>query len=580
MEYVLLIIFFSGSYYLANEINYRIFKDKNNEILNIFSISIIFLFIYLINSYQLILNIKGGYANYFIITIICLSSFLYFKDKLKKKTTFSLKKINYFVLIIAFLYFILVGFQAQDQDSLRYHLPIAKKIIDGNFFQNHWLDYTAISSHEFINVLFLYLNIDNGSSIINFIFLLLYIRATIHFCKVNGHNDCDLSNLLILLSSPYLISLLTSQKLYFLPSFLVTLIFFYLYLNHKKIDNLSLHLMGISVSFCFVTKATFAPYFIVFFILVIWLKKNKKDILFFYLCQFIFFIIIYFPILFIKSKIYDDPFIPFFSINNANYEWLNHYKFWLTAWEMDFTDKIKNPYIKLIMTPIKLIIPFKLSEIFKCLGIGMLFIFFLSYKNKHVLLLVIFFFLNVFFLFNTQTRWFLPLLILISLLAISNKNKILKKIIQIQSIAIIIILIPLSLLTITQKLNIIEREFVKKLFIDSYNINLDLDNNYKNEKIFTSLNTFYFFKNYIPIYYPEIVLKIDKNFYIKNYRKNILILWDQRGGGLSRFESFEKFIDKSFRCNKYKHLKEYTFNNTRFFILDKRKKINLYRLKC
>ena len=70
MEYFLLIIFFSGSYYIANKINLKIFKKKNDEILNIFSISIIFLVIYLINSYQLILNVKGGFVNYFIVTII------------------------------------------------------------------------------------------------------------------------------------------------------------------------------------------------------------------------------------------------------------------------------------------------------------------------------------------------------------------------------------------------------------------------------------------------------------------------------------------------------------------------------
>ena len=85
MEYFLLIIFFSGSYYIANKINLKIFKKKNDEILNIFSISIIFLVIYLINSYQLILNVKGGFVNYFIVTIICVSSFLYFKEKFEKK---------------------------------------------------------------------------------------------------------------------------------------------------------------------------------------------------------------------------------------------------------------------------------------------------------------------------------------------------------------------------------------------------------------------------------------------------------------------------------------------------------------
>lgn len=579
MEYFLLIIFFSGSYYIANKINLKIFKKKNDEILNIFSISIIFLVIYLINSYQLILNVKGGFVNYFIVTIICVSSFLYFKEKFEKKIFFNFKELNYFVLLIFFLYFILIGFQAADEDSLRYHLPIAKKILENSFFENHWLDYITISSHEFINVLFLYLNVANGSSIINFIFLLLYFKAASFFYKKNNLCNKDQSNLLIILSSPYLVSLLTSQKLYFMPSFLITLVFVYLYLNLKKIDNLKLHLMGFVIIFCFITKATFTPYFILFFISIFWFIKNKKDILFFYIYQFIAFIFIYFPILYIKNKIYNDPFIPFISINSENFEWYKQYKFWLTAWEMDYTDNIKNIFIKLIATPVKLTVPLGLSDIFKCLGIGTLFIFTISYKNKYAFMLLIFFFLNVFLLFNTQTRWFLPFLILISFLAIFEKNQLLSKAIKVQSVAVITLLIPLALLTITQKLNIIEKNYVKKLFIDSYKINIYLKKNHKNEKIFTSLNTFYFFDNYIPIYYPEIVLKYDKNFYKKNYKKDNLILWDDRKD-YSRFENFEEFIKKSFDCTKYHHIKELTFNTSRFFILDKRKKINLYRLKC
>lgn len=314
----------------------------------------------------------------------------------KKKTAFIFKKFNYYLLVIFFLYFILLGFPVAEEDSLRYHLPIAKKILNNNFFDNYWLDYITISSQEFINVLFLCLNTENGSSIINFIFLMLYFKAAIYFYKNNNLCNEDQSNLLILLSSPYLVSLLTSQKLYFMPSFLVTLVFVYLYLNARKIDNYKLHLMGFVITFCFVTKATFVPYFILFYISIIWLKKNIKNILHFYFYHFITFIIIYIPILYIKYKIFNDPFIPFISLNSENIEWYKEYKFSLTAWEMDFTDNIKNNFLKLIITPIKLIIPLSLSDIFKCLGIGVIFVFSLSQKNKYVFLLILFFFFKYF----------------------------------------------------------------------------------------------------------------------------------------------------------------------------------------
>lgn len=93
MEYLLLIVFFSGTYNIANKINLKIFKTNNDEILDIFSISIIFLIIYLINSYQLILNIKVDYANYLVFIIICLSSFFYITDIIKKKLHLFLKNL-------------------------------------------------------------------------------------------------------------------------------------------------------------------------------------------------------------------------------------------------------------------------------------------------------------------------------------------------------------------------------------------------------------------------------------------------------------------------------------------------------
>jgi hypothetical protein len=576
MEYLLLIVFFSGTYNIANKINLKIFKTNNDEILDIFSISIIFLIIYLINSYQLILNIKVDYANYLVFIIICLSSFFYITDIIKKKTAFIFKKFNYYLLVIFFLYFILLGFPVAEEDSLRYHLPIAKKILNNNFFDNYWLDYITISSQEFINVLFLCLNTENGSSIINFIFLMLYFKAAIYFYKNNNLCNEDQSNLLILLSSPYLVSLLTSQKLYFMPSFLVTLVFVYLYLNARKIDNYKLHLMGFVITFCFVTKATFVPYFILFYISIIWLKKNIKNILHFYFYHFITFIIIYIPILYIKYKIFNDPFIPFISLNSENIEWYKEYKFSLTAWEMDFTDNIKNNFLKLIITPIKLIIPLSLSDIFKCLGIGVIFVFSLSQKNKYVFLLILFFFLNIFLLLNTQTRWFLPFLILISFLSTFRKNQILSKIIKVQSIAIISVLVPLALITLLYNFKIINADKVINKFQSSAAIIKEVNKITKGNKVFTNINHWYKLKNYVPIYYPKLSVMQNKNIYLDEIKNNDYALWEDKSFDI------KDLANEYLHCNEYKLVKSFMLNNTRNFLLEKEKsEFNLYQLtKC
>jgi hypothetical protein len=576
MEYLLLIVFFSGTYNIANKINLKIFKTNNDEILDIFSISIIFLIIYLINSYQLILNIKVDYANYLVFIIICLSSFFYITDILKKKTAFIFKKFNYYLLVIFFLYFILLGFPVAEEDSLRYHLPIAKKILNNNFFDNYWLDYITISSQEFINVLFLCLNTENGSSIINFIYLMLYFKAAIYFYKNNNLCNEDQSNLLILLSSPYLVSLLTSQKLYFMPSFLVTLVFVYLYLNARKIDNYKLHLMGFVITFCFVTKATFVPYFILFYISIIWLKKNIKNILHFYFYHFITFIIIYIPILYIKYKIFNDPFIPFISLNSENIEWYKEYKFSLTAWEMDFTDNIKNNFLKLIITPIKLIIPLSLSDIFKCLGIGVIFVFSLSQKNKYVFLLILFFFLNIFLLLNTQTRWFLPFLILISFLSTFRKNQILSKIIKIQSIAIISVLVPLALITLLYNFKIINADKVINKFQSSAAIIKEVNKITKGNKVFTNINHWYKLKNYVPIYYPKLSVMQNKNIYLDEIKNNDYALWEDKSFDI------KDLANEYLHCNEYKLVKSFILNNTRNFLIKKQKsEFNLYQLtKC
>ena len=55
-----------------------------------------------------------------------------------------------------------------DEDSLRYHLEIGKKINNGSFYNNVWFDYITLGAHEFIISMGLDINFENISSYTNF----------------------------------------------------------------------------------------------------------------------------------------------------------------------------------------------------------------------------------------------------------------------------------------------------------------------------------------------------------------------------------------------------------------------------
>ena len=587
MQYIILAIIFLGGYSAAIKFNQNFVGSKDDHLINIFVFSVIFLLIYLINSYLLILNIELRIINFLFFIFFLVSFLLLFLKKIKFKILSSNKlnifKKNYLITLILFCYFILILFPAFDEDSLRYHLPIGKKMLDGNFFVNHWFDYISLGANEFINVFFLNLNISYGSSIINYIYLIFFIVSIFSFQKkiIKHSNDNFLLNVLILISSPYLISLLTSQKLFLMPSVLSVLVIIYVFFYSEKINNFSLNIMGAVLIFCFLCKLTFITYLIFFYCAVFFFKFKKVNIIKFFLTQLLILIIMYFPILYIKYVIYKDPFLPIISLNKNNYDWFSEYKPWLTSYQLDITDTIENNLIKYILLPLKLIFPLAFSDIFKSLGLGVLLILTCNFDDKKIKYLSIFFFFNVLVLQNTQTRWFLPFLIFISFFANINKYKLFKNLIKFQSICALIIIIPLSIITVLSIFNLPKTDYFKNLFYNSNTITKEINQKYNDQNIYTSLNTFHDIKNFIPIYYPQIVLKMDKNYYLKSYKKNDLVLWKKlERYALGDFKSFDEFAYTAFKCSKYTLVKKYKYNNSRFFIINKTSEVFLYRLNC
>ena len=572
MNNILSVLCILGIYNFSQKLSVLNFKSRNNIILTTFIFSLVFFFIYIVNAYLFIFDVSSKTFSiiFFIISLFFAFDFLiknYFKIYNSINNNFN-SKLTIFSVIS---FFILSYMQPSDEDSIRYHLEIPQKIIDGTFYENTWFDYITIGTNEFINLFGLHFGFLNTSSILNFIYLLFIILSNKFFFKKRNIGTEWLGSILIL-SSPYVIALIASQKMYLLPSYIVAYSIAYLYIHKNQIFYRDILLIISLNIFAVVTKPIFIPYLgMVIFYSLFFLKYNLKNKI--YLLIFILSIsfMAYLPIGIIKFKIYQDPFLPVVSINKLNFDWWSIYsKEVLTSGQMDFTDQLSNFY-KLVLIPIKLIIPLRIEDLFKTLGLGMFFLYFLEYKkNKNLFFLILLFTLSVLILKNYQSRWFLPLLLLVGIFTKETKFKLLNNLAKYQSIFSLIIIIPLSLLTlIPNNFNLHKKLFSQQNIIDVMN------DKYNNEKYFSNLNSYFYLKNEIPVYITQknILTNYDPDFFKKSHKIK-LFLYEERD------EAFSDFVKKNSLCNNYKIIEEFNYNSRRFFFIGKKKKVKLYRLLC
>ena len=577
MEYFILIIISLTLYLVSKKINTLIFKQSNNILINTFIFSYFFLIIYLIFSFFFIFNIDGQIISYVIIFFIFFGSLFLRNEIFNLVKNFNLKiiKKNKIIFLAVFLYFLLILFPAYDEDSLRYHLAIAKKINNNTFYENTWLDYLVVGAHEFINSFSLHLKFEKISSYSNFIFLIFIIFYNYYILKKYKVGSGILSSF-ILLACPYLLSLLSSQKFFLLPCYIVTYSLAYLYLE-KNIKISIIYLLLFINIFCSIIKPTFIPYLVLLGFWSLYKIKDYKNRILYCFFGIIFTVICYAPLYIIKSKIYNDPFLIFFSNNPNNYEWFYEYREFLSKINMDYSDKIKNQFIKFFILPVKLILPLHFSDISKTLGLGLLFLFSIDFKkNKNIFYLIILFILSVLMIENLQNRWFLPLLIFISIFANTSRIKYLFLILKLQVVCLIIVLIPLSFLTFLESFNIIEKKFILNNFLKSHHQYVEkINNKYKGEKIFSTLNDFYNLNNVVPVYYPDLVVKYDKNFYKRNENNTKLILWNNYA-----LKDIDDFIERHLSCKSYEKVEEISYNDRRIYFMKSYRNLSLYKLKC
>ncbi|MBC8296065.1 MAG: hypothetical protein H8E55_09755 [Pelagibacterales bacterium] len=572
MEYFILIIFSLTLYLISKKINTFIFHQADNILINTFIFSYFFIFIYLIFSYFFIFGLNGETVAYVIFFLISLYSFLLRHEiiSLIRNFKFKIIKNNKILFLAVGLYFLLILFPAYDQDSLRYHLAIAKKINNNTFYLNTWIDYLVIGAHEFINSFSLHLNFEKISSYSNFIFLIFIILSNYYILKKYKVGSGILSGF-ILLASPYLLTLIASQKFFLMPCYIVSYSLAYLFLNKKNLDIKILHLLLFLNIFCVIIKPIFIFYLALVGLWSLYKINNYKNKAIYFFSGIIFTIICYAPLYIIKLKIYNDPFLVFFSINQDNFDWFYKYREFVSGIRFDMSDMIDSPILVFFLTPLKLVMPLHYSDIPKTLGFGFLFIFSINFKkHKNIFYLIALFVVGIIAMQTIQNRWFLPLLIFISIFSDIEKFKYLFKFLKLQVLCLILVLIPLSSLTFLHSFNLIDKKIILDNFLSQYQIIEKINKKYKNKKIFSSLNNFYHFDNVVPIYYPDVVNKFDKDFYKRNENDTKLILWREsryhEGKGIEFFTTtLEYFVNKNLTCKKYEKIEEFRYNSRRLF---------------
>ncbi len=582
MSYFFFILIALSLYSYSKRINTYFFKNENDLLINLFIFTFFFCLIYLIVSYSFIIGFNNKNVAYFILLVLIGIFFLEINQIKSLIKNLQLKFISSdlkIIYIILFFFFLISLQPVADEDSLRYHLEIGKKINDKTFYENIWFDYILIGAHEFINSFSLNFNLENISSLTNFLYLFFSIVTNIYILK-RYKTGSGLKSGLILLSCPYLIALVSSQKFYFLPCFVVSYSIAYLFLE-KQLNKKVCYLIIISNIFCVVIKPTFFPYLILIFCWFFVTQKSLKNKILLIFLSLFFGLVFYFPIFYIKSKIFSDPFIPYFSINSDNYLWYSEFNAYLRGFALDISDKVDNPIYKLVLLPLKLILPLQFSDIFRVLGVSILFVFTIRYEyHKKIIFLIIFFIISVLVLNNYSIRWFLPLIIFITIFANIDKNLILKKILIIQLFFVCSVLVPMGVFILSSKIGIVHKNLILEKIFPSHLLISDINKNYPNQKIFTNLNYFYYFDNDVPVYFPKIVEKFDPDYFRRNEIDTKLILWPDV---TSEDDSINSFVERNLKCKNLTRVKKYeSIGIGRFFALHDKNSIDfiLYKIDC
>tara|TARA_B100000989_G_scaffold268252_1_gene222841 strand:+ start:11042 stop:12814 length:1773 start_codon:yes stop_codon:yes gene_type:complete len=588
MQIILCTLFIYGLFCISNNFYRKLHFERNIIIFSVFFTGFISL-IYLIISYSFLFNINTFFLSIIIAFFLIiygfyktLYSFLSVKNFVFKKFKIKKNHTSLLVLIILLLYYLSSFIPVSDVDSLRYHLEIPRLIKKGFFYENYTLDYVTLGSNEFLNLFGLNLKFENTSSVINVIFLMIISYINYSFLKKEKTSNLNIKNLMIL-SSPYVFSVSTTQKIFILPCFLV--IYSLIYLIHQKSEICynSNKLIAFVLPFAISIKFIFAPICLIIYLYQIFLIKRFKNIFFITIIYVSSFILFALPICIIKFRIFGEPFVPLYLIDSANIEWFKNIKSYLTNYDNKLT------FLNLIFLPVKFIYPIKLnyldnnfinyfatSEIFKLLGIGFLSILFLNNKKTKIYFILSILFLSIISTGNIQIRWFLPILMFVSFFYNYNNpfNTIFKFLIFLQSYFISVGLVLLTFMSIYG--NFINKDRILNQMSYGYKVSREIEKKYSDLKILTYNEGYFYHNNYVPLYKSKDLLLFDKKYYknLLESEKKFIFIYPNR---LSTEKITELIGMKNIKIRKIDMLNE--FFSTRLFVFKHKAEIFIYEIE-
>ena len=419
---------FSCKYKIIN--NYKLNFVFFN-ILIYLTISVILLFLLLLKTD--ILHIKILFYLLFVLKII--SILFFYKNFTKEKFNF-FNKYDYLILII----FILYCFSPiSDADSLDYHLGGVLDIIKNQEFKprtDEWHHFRLISLGEMINfygLLFYSLNFGQ-------LFQILAIsNILIIFSILNSNYKI---NYLALLSFPLFASLLLSAKQLLIISNCYLIVFSIILLKDKLLKYTIFALLILTLA-PLGFKHSYLIYSFPIWVAIYLYYKNDISLFKYLSLSSLIFLTIPFIFYFKNFIFYADPITPFLEFIKTNPN-LNVIDF---ASELRYSSKIfkifEFPFIPIIHS-----LPFTLSEITLLTSPILFFSYYIVYKikdNKLIFIYICLVFVLLFLSGKSQSRYFLDLYLLCTIIFLINidhyKNKIISKF-------IIISMLPYALLTL------------------------------------------------------------------------------------------------------------------------------------
>ena len=401
-------------------------KIKITKIVNIlFPFFIFSLFVSIINVFVYINLFLAKLIIFIFLFFFFYQSLKFFKDVEFKKhisNNFQYNFVDIFICIFLFSYLILSSLPISDADSLSYHSSFGSYLI--KFSGTDWINNISLfhpdlllsGSSEIVNFIGLVLFTENFGSYLNFLSLLFifYILKSLFKKKENIKIV-----FLLILSSPIILPMIFSQKVYILPSIILSCVIYFLF-SGKKINKLEFFLLFSSLMIIVSYKTSFLiPITIILIYLSILSYKKKK---FFENALLLFISVILFILPLILKNLYfhSDLFPPLtgqiFDMNTNN---LNNFANFIKDYDL------KLNLSTLILLPFLFFIPhygqvgsvyFSLPNVGKIYGIQ-LYTFLFSNKsfNKKFLLVILISFISVLLMGNISTRWFLFLFFILQI---------------------------------------------------------------------------------------------------------------------------------------------------------------------